>query len=70
MYTGGLYDCQLKILTKLWKLKKINIKEYIGISISEIEVQMLYTNKFGGVFTLHKTAEVPADAEGNQLALY
>ena len=51
------------------KIKNENTKEYISISINGDRGLNVKTSKFGGVPYIAQDAEVPIDAEGNQLAL-
>ena len=51
------------------KIRNENTKEYIAISINGDRGLNVVTSKFGGIPYIAQDAEVPVDAEGNQLAL-
>ena len=51
------------------KIRNENTKEYIAISINGDRGLNVQTSKFGGIPYIAQDAEVPVDAEGNQLAL-
>ena len=51
------------------KIRTEHTKEYIAISINGDRGLNVKTSKFGGIPYIAQDAEVPVDAEGNQLAL-